>query len=269
MIATHSPLLLATTSLRFARRDHPPFAGRWYRRARSAALQSQSGAVSSWLMGGRWLLQAWPGCGSRRRRQPLGLGATLAAALLIAASPSGCTATRRLRGSGPTRTRSAWAWLGQSLWLYHLPASWFLPSEHLPVTRWRPRRGFPAWVSPWLDHPPLFGLLVGGTALLAGEHTRPRSDPPPSGSSHPAQHHERLAPLRARRSSSRPRHRLVALAVLLPLAVDDLRSRAGRERMALAPMLLGRPGAREPSRSPADRSAARPLRARPLVKVPV
>ena len=46
------------------------------------------------------------------------------------------------------------------------------------VTRVQPRGlqhtqiGTVGIVHPWLDHPPLFALLAGGTAVLAGETTR-------------------------------------------------------------------------------------------------
>jgi hypothetical protein len=73
---------------------------------------------------------------------------------------------------GANEDEVAWAWLGQSLWLYHWPASWSYLPEQLPVTVMPTSQGvLLPWVSPWLDHPPLFGLLVGGVALLAGEHT--------------------------------------------------------------------------------------------------
>jgi hypothetical protein len=71
---------------------------------------------------------------------------------------------------GANEDEIAWAWLGQSLWLHHWPASWSYLSEHLPITPMQTSTGvFLPWVSPWLDHPPLFGLIVGGAALLAGQ----------------------------------------------------------------------------------------------------
>lgn len=65
-----------------------------------------------------------------------------------------------------------WAWNGQSLWLHHTTAGWsYLPSySHVVAVRVEGRTYLPG-VSPYFDHPPLFGLLVGGIALLAGQST--------------------------------------------------------------------------------------------------
>jgi len=61
------------------------------------------------------------------------------------------------------------AWVGMSVLRGHAPTSWsYLPQYHPPAFLTTPD-GL-AWplVSPWFDHPPLFGLLVGAAALLAG-----------------------------------------------------------------------------------------------------
>jgi len=73
---------------------------------------------------------------------------------------------------GANEDEVAWGWLGQSLWLHHGPASWSYLPEDLPVTAVATSQGvYLPWVSPFLDQPPLFGLLVGGVAVLAGERT--------------------------------------------------------------------------------------------------
>lgn len=65
-----------------------------------------------------------------------------------------------------------WAWNGQALWLHHTTAGWsYLPSySHVVAVRVEGRTYLPG-VSPYFDHPPLFGLLVGGVAVLAGQST--------------------------------------------------------------------------------------------------
>lgn len=65
-----------------------------------------------------------------------------------------------------------WAWQGQSLILQHVPHAWSWQTSYHPTAYVREPHG--VWlplVSPYFDHPPVFGLLVGGAALLAGEHT--------------------------------------------------------------------------------------------------
>jgi len=142
-------------------------------------LQSQSGAVSSWLMGGAGSA-AWPGCGSRADANP-GLGA----------DPGGGPPDRRPRpplhgytsspGSGqPGRGRVAW--LGQSSGSItcRRPGPTF-PSI-CPSPRWR-LAGFTSLGQPWLDHPPLLGCSSAAPRFSPVSTRRPRSDPPPSGSS--------------------------------------------------------------------------------------
>jgi 4-amino-4-deoxy-L-arabinose transferase-like glycosyltransferase len=65
----------------------------------------------------------------------------------------------------------AWAWAGLSLLQDHSPTSWsYLPSypHHFPLREPDNGRMLPG-VHNWLDHPPLFALLIGGFAWLAGE----------------------------------------------------------------------------------------------------
>jgi 4-amino-4-deoxy-L-arabinose transferase-like glycosyltransferase len=65
----------------------------------------------------------------------------------------------------------AWTWAGMSLWQDHSPTSWSYLRAYphvFPIPE--PDNGKPLpGVHPWLDHPPLFALLIGGYALLAGE----------------------------------------------------------------------------------------------------
>ena len=123
-------------------------------------------------MGRPWLRRLGRGAVRAVDANPWDWVPTLAGVLLIAGLAlrlHGYTSYPRF---GANEDEVAWAWLGQSLWLYHWPASWSYLPEHLPVTAVATSQGvYLPWVSPWLDHPPLFGLLVGGAALLAGEHT--------------------------------------------------------------------------------------------------
>lgn len=136
------------------------------------ATRTGPGEVSSGLMGGRLLRRLGRGALRAIAANPWDWAPTLAGVLLIAGLAlrlHGYTSYPRF---GANEDEVAWAWLGQSLWLYHWPASWSYLPEHLPVTAVATSQGvYLPWVSPWLDHPPLFGLLVGGFALLSGEHT--------------------------------------------------------------------------------------------------
>ena len=74
----------------------------------------------------------------------------------------------------PTQNRDelAWAWAGQSLIQDHSPSSWsYLSSYGTGDTRATFDGTIMPYVHPWLDHPPLFALLVGGVAIAAGENT--------------------------------------------------------------------------------------------------
>lgn len=70
---------------------------------------------------------------------------------------------------GTTMDEYAWAWQGISLIKDRVPSAWshLSPYEHR-IPRFYDGAYFPI-VTPYLDHPPLFGLLVGGTSLLRGE----------------------------------------------------------------------------------------------------
>ncbi len=68
-----------------------------------------------------------------------------------------------------TADEFAYAWCGMSLIQEGVPTAWSWLDVYgdQPVTRVGSHRY--RMVTPWLDHPPLFGLLVGAAALLRGE----------------------------------------------------------------------------------------------------
>lgn len=71
---------------------------------------------------------------------------------------------------GATFDEFAWTWLGISLIQDHTPISWssqpqYKERKHLIY------QGAAFWlVHPYLEHPPLFGLIAGSSALLNGAH---------------------------------------------------------------------------------------------------
>ena len=65
----------------------------------------------------------------------------------------------------------AWTWAGQSLIEHGRPTSWTSLPGYSNVTYEKTQIGTVAIVTPWLDEPPVFALLEGGTVLLAGETT--------------------------------------------------------------------------------------------------
>jgi len=69
---------------------------------------------------------------------------------------------------GATFDEFAWTWQGISLWQNHVPTSW---SPHPHYKNYELKKFQGAWVrlvTPYLEHPPLFGLVAGGFALLTG-----------------------------------------------------------------------------------------------------
>jgi hypothetical protein len=70
--------------------------------------------------------------------------------------------------TGATFDEYAWTWLGISLFQNHIPESW---SRHPQYTRYKniiyQKTDF-ILVKPYLEHPPLFGLVAGGYAILNG-----------------------------------------------------------------------------------------------------
>jgi hypothetical protein len=69
-----------------------------------------------------------------------------------------------------TQDEFAFAWSGMSLIQEGVPTSWsFLsPTDDFLVTVWEKTAVRYRLVTPWFDHPPLFGLIVGMTAILSG-----------------------------------------------------------------------------------------------------
>ncbi|MGD0832845.1 MAG: glycosyltransferase family 39 protein [Candidatus Dormibacteria bacterium] len=76
------------------------------------------------------------------------------------------------------RDELAWAWTGQSLLETGTPSSWsYLPAYPAVGVQLTFDGTYMPYVHDWLDHPPLFALLVGGVAIDAGE-TTPQSVTP-------------------------------------------------------------------------------------------
>ena len=98
-------------------------------------------------MGGRVLRRLGRGALRAMAADPSEWVPTLAAVLLIAGLAlrlHGYTSYPRF---GANEDEIGWAWLGQSLWLYHWPASWSYLPEHLPVTAVATSRGvFLPWI---------------------------------------------------------------------------------------------------------------------------
>jgi 4-amino-4-deoxy-L-arabinose transferase-like glycosyltransferase len=69
-----------------------------------------------------------------------------------------------------TQDEFAFAWSGMSLLQDGVPTSWsFLsPTDDFLVAVWEKTAVRFRFVTPWFDHPPLFGLIVGATAILGG-----------------------------------------------------------------------------------------------------
>ena len=135
----------------------------------------------------------------------------------------------------------AWTWQGQSLIADHRPSSWsYLTAyPHVGTMQVPGLSGTLPYVRDWMDHPPLFGLLVGGWAWLNGETTAQSVTPGVI----------RLVPIAlsaatlaltflvARRLFN-PRVAFVALALLAvsPWAIQE--SRIVESEALLAPLLL-------------------------------
>ncbi|MBC1216423.1 glycosyltransferase family 39 protein, partial [Trichormus variabilis ARAD] len=68
----------------------------------------------------------------------------------------------------------AFAWSGMSLIQNSVPTSWSYLSAYdtdkLTRIEWLGKKNL-YLVTPWFDHPPLFGLIVGGFAILLGANT--------------------------------------------------------------------------------------------------
>lgn len=70
---------------------------------------------------------------------------------------------------GATSDEYTYAFLGQSLITKHMPVSWSFFGDYTNKFNLTIRGIFFPMVYPYFDHPPLFGLLVGGWALLNGQ----------------------------------------------------------------------------------------------------
>ncbi|WP_353932826.1 glycosyltransferase family 39 protein [Okeanomitos corallinicola TIOX110] len=70
-----------------------------------------------------------------------------------------------------TADEYAFAWSGMSLIKDHIPTSWSWLKAYgdIPTIEWKGLTY--QLVSPWLDHPPLFSLIVGSAAILGGANT--------------------------------------------------------------------------------------------------
>src|SRR5258708_31392760 len=70
--------------------------------------------------------------------------------------------------TGATFDEYAWTWLGMNLIQHQVPISW---SPHPQYTNRKQvvyQKAYFLIVRPYLEHPPLFGLVAGGYALLTG-----------------------------------------------------------------------------------------------------
>lgn len=70
------------------------------------------------------------------------------------------------------RDELAWAWAGQSLIKDYTPSSWSYLSAYRDAGVQATYDGtLLPYVHHWLDHPPLFALLVGGVSVMSGQGT--------------------------------------------------------------------------------------------------
>ncbi len=70
---------------------------------------------------------------------------------------------------GATFDEFAWTWLGMSLIQDQIPSSWSNYDEYAQFRVYKEFEGAKFWiVKPYLEHPPLFGLIAGSFAKLNG-----------------------------------------------------------------------------------------------------
>lgn len=69
---------------------------------------------------------------------------------------------------GATFDEFAWVWQGISLWQDHVPVNWSQHREYKNFSIAKFQGAPVRIVSPYLEQPPLFGLVAGGFALLTG-----------------------------------------------------------------------------------------------------
>jgi len=69
---------------------------------------------------------------------------------------------------GATFDEYAWTWQGMSLIQNHVPTSWSPHPQYTHAKDITYQHTHFRLVTPYLEHPPLFGLIVGGYAILSG-----------------------------------------------------------------------------------------------------
>ncbi len=69
---------------------------------------------------------------------------------------------------GATFDEYAWTWLGMSIIQNHVPISWSPHPQYTQKTLITYQKAYFWLVRPYLEHPPLFGLVAGSYALLSG-----------------------------------------------------------------------------------------------------
>lgn len=70
---------------------------------------------------------------------------------------------------GATFDEYAWTWLGMSLIQTHAPSSWSSYEQYVGYREYKKYQGATFWiVKPYLEHPPLFGLIAGSFAIANG-----------------------------------------------------------------------------------------------------
>ena len=69
---------------------------------------------------------------------------------------------------GATFDEYAWTWLGMNLIQNHVPQSWSPHPQYKNKHLIRYQKAYFVLVKPYLEHPPVFGLVAGGYALLRG-----------------------------------------------------------------------------------------------------
>ena len=69
---------------------------------------------------------------------------------------------------GATFDEFAWTWQGMSLWQTGIPTSWSPHPQYKNFQIKNFQGALVRLVTPYLEHPPLFGLIAGGFALITG-----------------------------------------------------------------------------------------------------
>src|SRR5476649_2552847 len=69
---------------------------------------------------------------------------------------------------GATFDEYAWTWLGMNLIQNHIPESWSPHPEYTNKKIIKYQGAYFVLVKPYLEHPPLFGIVAGAYALFSG-----------------------------------------------------------------------------------------------------